>query len=284
MQGTLIAEFREHVSTHKQPATFIDDELTPYADAFQEITDQSFQSYQNASQINRQLRHLSRIDNFDWQPPVIEAIARRRADPEFILRFLIDLERLAYGMFIMRSSVSDRLRRYGQLLSAMQSGDNLFEESSPLQLTADDKREVRTRLRGDIYTVQRIRMPLLLRLDELLSSGNAVYTTPVMSVEHVLPQNPPSSSQWLQDFPDEEVRAKWVHKLANLVLLTTRKNAQASNYDFADKKQKYFSSKAGVVNFALTSQVLSEGIWTEATLQKRQNDLTERIETLWRLK
>ena len=44
------------------------------------------------------------------------------------------------------------------------------------------------------------------------------------------------------------------------------------------------SSKAGVVNFALTSQVLSEGMWTEATLQKRQNDLTGRIETLWRLK
>jgi hypothetical protein len=57
---------------------------------------------------------LSRLDNFDWQPPAIEVIARRRADPDFILRLLADLERLAYGLFLMRSDPSDRIRRYGK--------------------------------------------------------------------------------------------------------------------------------------------------------------------------
>lgn len=284
MQGTLIAEFREHVPTHKEPARFIDDELTPYADAFEEITDQNFQSFKHADQINRQLTHLSRLDNFDWQPPAIEAIARHRGDPDFLLKFLTDLERLAYAMFLMRSGASDRIRRYGKLLSAIQAGEDLFEPTSPLQLDNDEKREVRSALRSDIYTVTRVRLPLLLRLDEMLSSGSAVYTTPVMSVEHVLPQNPPAGSQWMQNFPDEDLRRNWVHKLANLVLLTRRKNSQASNYDFDEKKAKYFSSKAGVANFALTSQVLSEVTWTEDTLKRRQSDLTDRIETLWRLK
>ena len=31
------------------------------------------------------------------------------------------------------------------------------------------------------------------------------------------------------------------------MLLTRRKNAQASNLDFDEKKQKYFSTKAGVL-------------------------------------
>ncbi|MDK4739397.1 DUF262 domain-containing HNH endonuclease family protein [Rhizobium sp. CNPSo 3464] len=283
MQGTLIAEFREFVPTRKAPANFIDSELSPYANAYEEITDRSFSSFKNADAINRQLTHLSRLDNFDWQPPAIEVIARYRDDPDFILQFLSDLERLAYGMFLMRRDPSERIRRYGKLLASIQAKDDLFAEGSALQLDDNEKLEVRKSLGGDIYTVTRIRLPLLLRLDELLSGGSAVYNTPVVSVEHVLPQNPPAASQWSIDFPTEADRQKWVHKLANLVLLTRRKNSQASNYEFADKKSKYFSTKAGVANFALTSKVLAETTWNIDTMQKRQAELIGAIEKLWRL-
>jgi hypothetical protein len=283
MQGTLIAEFREFVPTRKDPAKFIESELSPYADAYEEITDQAFESYKHADEINRQLAHLARLDNFDWQPPAIEVIARRRADPDFVLRFLADLERLAYGMFLMRSDPSERIRRYGKLLSSIQAGDDLFAPTSALQLDDSERMAVRKSLDGDIYTVTRIRLPLLLRLDELLSGGSAVYNSPIVSVEHVLPQNPSTGSQWLVDFPSEADRAYWVHKLANLVLLTRRKNSQASNLDFAEKKKRYFSTKAGVANFALTSKVLSENAWTLDALKRRQVELIDAIEKLWRL-
>jgi hypothetical protein len=283
MKGTLIAEFREFVPTRKDPAKFIESELSPYADAYREITDQAFQSYKYADEINRQLAHLARLDNFDWQPPAIEVIARRRTDPDFILRFLSDLERLAYGLFLMRRDSSDRIRRYGKLLGSIQAGDDLFADSSPLQLDDVEKKAVRACLDSDIYTVTRIRLPLLLRLDELLSGGSAVYNTPIISVEHVLPQNPSAGSKWLADFPAESDREQWVHKLANLVLLTHRKNSQAGNLDFPDKKAKYFSSGAGVANFALTSQVLAENTWTAEVLKRRQSNLIGEIEKLWRL-
>jgi Protein of unknown function DUF262/Protein of unknown function (DUF1524) len=283
MQGTLIAEFREFVPTRKNPAKFIDTELSPYADAYEEITDQAFESFMHADEINRQLAHLSRLDNFDWQPPAIEVIARRRSEPDFVLRFLSDLERLAYGLFLMRSDPSERIRRYGKLLGSIQAGDDLFAKDSPLQLDEGEKKAVRQSLEGDIYTVTRIRMPLLLRLDELLSGGSAVYNSPIVSVEHVLPQNPATGSQWLVDFPTEADREHWVHKLANLVLLTRRKNSQASNFEFHEKKSKYFSTKAGVSNFALTSKVLSESAWTLETLKSRQVELLSAVEKLWRL-
>ena len=283
MQGTLIAEFREFVPTRTDPAKFIDTELSPYAVAYEEINDRTFESFKHADEINRQLTHLSRLDNFDWQPPAIEVIARRRDEPDFILRFLSDLERLAYGLFLMRSDPSDRIRRYGKLLGEIQSGDDLFADGSQLQLSDAEKKIVRKSLDGDIYTVTRIRLPLLLRLDELLSGGSAVYNSPIVSVEHVLPQNPSVGSQWLSDFPNESDRDEWVHRLANLVLLTRRKNSQASNYDFVEKKSKYFTSKAGISNFALTSKVLSEGAWTLEVLKARQKELIEAIEALWRL-
>lgn len=283
MQGTLITEFREFVPTRKTPAIFIDNELSPYTDAYEEITDRAFSSYKNADEINRQLTHLSRLDNFDWQPPAIEVIARRRDDPDFILRFLSDLERLAYAMFLMRNDPSDRIRRYGKLLTSIQAGDDLFADQSALQLEENEKAEVRKALSGDIYTITRIRLPLLLRLDELLSGGSAVYNSPVISVEHVLPQNPAAGSQWLLEFPDLDERAKWVHKLANLVLLTRRKNSQAGNLNFPDKKQKYFSTNAGVSNFALTSKVLAQAEWTPAVLENRQAELIGAVAKLWRL-
>lgn len=283
MQGTLIAEFREFVPTRKDPAKFIENELSPYADAYEEITDRAFESYKHAGEINRQLTHLSRLDNFDWQPPAIEVIAKRRDDPDFILRFLSDLERLAYGLFMMRSDPSDRIRRYGKLLSAIQTGDDLFGDASPLQLDDAEKKAVRRSLDGDIYTVTRIRLPLLLRLDELLSGGSAVYSSPIMTVEHVLPQNPKAGSRWLTDFPTESDRDLWVHKLANLVILTRRKNSQAGNLDFQEKKSKYFSLKNGVSNFALTSKVIAESEWNIDTLKRRQNELIGAIEKLWRL-
>ena len=283
MRETLIAEFREFVPTRKDPAMFIDKELSPYAEAYEEITDRNFASFRHADEINRELTHLSRLDNFDWQPPAIEVIARRRGDPDFVLRFLVDLERLAYGLFLMRSDPTDRIARYGKLLSAIESDDDLFAMDSPLQLDDAEKKSVLGFLDGDIYPVTRVRLPLLLRLDELVSGGSAVYNNPIISVEHVLPQNPSAGSQWLANFPTESDREQWVHKLANLVLLTHRKNSQASNLDFQEKKSKYFSTKAGVSNFALTSKVLSEPVWTLATLQRRQSDLIGEIAKLWRL-
>lgn len=283
MQGTLISEFREFVPTRENSAKFIDDELSPYADAYEEITDKAFESFKHADAINRHLVHLSRLDNFDWQPAAIEVVARRRNDPDFLLRFLSDLERLAYGLFLTRADPSERIRRYGKLLAAIQLGEDMFLDKSPLQLEDAEKKGVRQTLAGDIYTVTRIRLPLLLRLDELLSGGSAVYNSPIMSVEHVLPQNPAPGSLWLTDFPNEIDREKWVHKLANLVLLTRRKNSQAGNLDFSAKKSRYFSTKAGVSNFALTSKVLSETAWTLQTLERRQSELIEAIEGLWRL-
>jgi Protein of unknown function DUF262/Protein of unknown function (DUF1524) len=283
MQGTLIVEFREFVPTRKDPAKFIHDELSPYADAYEEITDQSFESFAHADAINRYLIHLSRLDNIDWQPPAIEVIARRRSDPDFILRFVSDLERLAYGLFLTRADPSERIRRYGRLLGSIQSGEDLFSDKSPLQLEDSEKKAVRQTLDGDIYTVTRIRLPLLLRLDELLSGGSAIYNSSIISVEHVLPQNPPAGSRWLTGFPNEADREKWVHKLGNLVLLTRRKNSQAGNLDFSEKKMKYFSTKAGVANFALTSKVLAETVWTPETLKRRQSELIGAIEELWRL-
>jgi hypothetical protein len=284
MRGNLISEFREYVPQARNNArAFITDELTPFATAYREITDKDFTSSKNAEAVNGRLTQLSRLDNFDWQPPAIYAVAKFRGDPDFLLKFFDALDRLAYGLFLTRGDPNDRATRYGKVLSALQDGSDLFAPSSPLQLTAEECKAIQKFLAGDVYQWTRIRLPILLRVDELLSAGGAKYDHKITTVEHVLPQNPTAASQWMKDFPAAETRLAWVHKLGNLVLLTQKKNSQASNLDFAEKKSKYFTSRKGVSAYALTSQVLAERVWTEATLKQRQTDILALLREHWRL-
>lgn len=236
MRANLVSEFREFVPALANSREFINEKLEPYADAYKEILDRRFESHTLTDEINRILTHLSRLDNFDWQPPAIHLIATHRQNPTEVLRFLTDLERLAYALFLARETPTDRIARYGKVLEAMEAGADLFANGSPLQLSNDEKDNARNVLSGEIYSITRILQPVLLRLDEAIGAGGATYDHSIITVEHVLPQNPKAGSRWLVDFPDEQVRISWVHRLANLVLLTRRKNTQASNFDFDEKK------------------------------------------------
>ena len=108
------------------------------------------------------------------------------------------------------------------------------------------------------------------------------YEHRLITVEHVLPQNPAPGSQWLNDFTTNE-RNEWTHRLANLVLLNQAKNSEAQNFDFDKKKSKYFTGKRGVATFALTSQVLNEPEWTPTAMQDRQKTLLSALREEWNL-
>ena len=80
----------------------------------------------------------------------------------------------------------------------------------------------------------------------------------------------------------EDDRTYWTNRLANLVLLSHRKNSKAQNYDFDKKKKEYFE-KGGMPTFPLTLQVLSENEWTPEILKRRQRRLLNFLKKEWRL-
>src|SRR5262249_33739770 len=150
-------------------------------------------------------------------------------------------------------------------------------DQSGLQLQEGERLRFLDELDGPIYEKTRVRLPLMLRLDAALSAGGATYDHGVVSVEHVLPQNPQSDGPWASLFDDEAERLSWTHRIANLVLLTRAKNNQAGNWDFDRKKSGYFSTKAGMSSFRLTSMVLTEKVWDRATLARRQGQLLKKL-------
>jgi len=279
---SLTQDFRSSITNTIQPRAFIDTVLTPLSSAYETVVNADYEAASMADKVNAYLTHLNRLDNTDWIPPAISYVSRHGKDSGRLLTFIRDLERLAYAMFIFRSNVNDRINRYAEVLRAIEGGADLAADSSPLQLTNDEKGLVLSTLDGPIYPLLRVRMPLLLRLDDLLADGGAVYDHRIISIEHVLPQTPAAGSVWLDWFPTEESREHWVHRLANLVLLTHQKNSQAQNYDFDRKKNEYFQRR-NVSTFALTSQVLGMSTWTPEILEARQRQLIDRLSAEWRL-
>ncbi len=282
LRSTILKEIREHVNPGAQPEKFIDGQLVPYADALETVKDADYRSAEGAEKVNTYLRWLNRIDNFDWIPPAIVALTKHQSDAEWLGRFFQQLERLAAGMMVMRAGINDRLERYGKVLEALEGGDDVALETR-MSLTEKEKRKIRERLDGNLYELTKVRAYVLLRLDTALSGGGAVYNYPIITIEHVLPQTPQKASQWMVWFPEESQREAWTHRIANLVLLSRKKNSEAQNYDFATKKEKYFKSDKGVSPFVLTTQVLGENEWTPALLETRQGGLVAKLVELWGL-
>ncbi|WP_208356013.1 DUF262 domain-containing protein [Helicobacter pylori] len=107
-----------------------------------------------------------------------------------------------------------------------------------------------------------------------------------LHVEHILPQKPDLSSQWMKDFSEEE-RGLYTHSLANLTLLGGTKNAQASNLDFKDKKEIYMGHavKLGkdkvMTCYKMTIDIAHKYTeWTPKSLEKRKEELIQIIESV----
>ncbi|MHC8510143.1 MAG: DUF262 domain-containing protein [Rhodospirillales bacterium] len=285
VQKTLNQEFKTHVLEKIKGQEFIDDVLTPYAEAYQVVSKAAYESADSPEKVNAHLDHLRRLDNFDWLPPAILYFDKFRGQEETLLRFVRDLERLAYFLFVTRANINERINRYASVLYAVEAGKDLHEGDFAglnLQLLPQEKQDFLAALDGPIYLQKRVRLPLLLRLDSMFADRGATYEHKVVSIEHVLPQNPGENSEWLKLFPDSEIREEWMHKLANLVLLSRQKNSQAGNFDFACKKEEYFQKK-NTAPFALTSKVLEKSEWTPAVLAERQKELIGKLKDEWRL-
>lgn len=280
----LLREFPEQVLNdyleNGKAAEFVDCLLMPYATAFEQ-TVRSGAGEGNGS-VNRWLRRLSMIDNKDWRPIALWALVTHGQKPEFVTELLRRLERLAASFLLRQEYTTPRIARYLEVLRELKAGRGL--DSPSLTLTPAEVLDTRAALEGDVYLMQSKRARyVLLRLDELLArEPGATYRHEIISIEHVLPQNPGAESNWLADFTEED-RQNWTHKLGNLVLLNRRKNSYAQNYDFDVKKSRYFAGENGSAVFALTTQVLSEQQWTPEVLEERQTRLVGLLSREWEL-
>lgn len=282
----LLEEFSECVMKVTKPKALIDDYLIPYTTAYFQLKNCAFSSTQNADEINNLLYWLNKTNNYDWMPPAIKFLAEHANDSAYVLWFIGKLERLASYLLVTAQDVNHRMDRYKWILVEMDSRPN-HSLTNPLinaELTEWEKEQFVEALDGEIYTMTPQRRNYIIqRLDSFVSDGAASYNAKMFTIEHVLPQHPADSSDWMKLWPNVQEQKYWLNRIANLVPLTRNHNSAAQNYDFSTKKDKYFSSKNGTSSYTLTTQVLGVSAWTPDVVRKRQEELVKVFSDRWAL-
>jgi len=109
------------------------------------------------------------------------------------------------------------------------------------------------------------------------SKLNFIPLVPQLQIEHILPQTSDNECADWQNLFSADEREKHTNSLGNLTLLSQRKNVQASNYSFADKKVDYARTDGVATSFEITRQLLAYDEWTMARLQERKEALTKKV-------
>ncbi len=259
--------------------TFIDDYLIPFSDIYIRLVDYQ-KHYKNEEDIIKLLGLLDRIDNSDWVPAAIYYI---HVNKNLKLKdFLHKLETFAATSMMLKKYYNWRVSKYSQILKEIEEKADVLSDSSSLNIAEKDVKDLIELLNGDVYLELKnsARRYLLLRLDSIMTEGEPIYNYSIITVEHVLPQNPSHDSDWLKVFKNYE---KYVHKLGNLVLLTRRKNSKAQNFDFKKKIESYFQPNKSLTTFAITTSIFKEKEWTPEVIIRRQEQLLELLFTEWNI-
>ena len=267
---------------HNTATDFIDNTLDPYALAYLVIKNAEYSSTDGAESVNSLLRWLNRIDNTDWVPVAMYFYIHHTEETGVLSAFFRKLERLAAYMRATSWDIYQRTQRYSKILSELED-NSCANFGSEIELTDLEKEKFIAQLGSDVYTMtSNKRNYLILRLDSFVSDKSAIYDTRIFTIEHVLPQTVNEGSEWARFWTEEE-HMEWLHKIGNLVPLAKRKNSAAQNYDFDEKKVKYFTGKSGTSAYALTTQVLQYKEWTPQVVKDRQDYILSVFRKNWDL-
>ena len=215
-----------------------------------------------------------------WLPPLLHF--REAYGDDRLLEFLKKLENKFCGDWIARETPTFRIEAMNEVIKLI---DQLREEGGQKNQQIDrllaspafdfNKAEFFKQLDTAAIYGRRFARYILMKLD-MIYGGPSIRLQPPkeISVEHVLPQTPADTSQWVKDFSVEE-RAAWTDRLGNLVLISCRKNTAQGRLDYAAKKARYFEKN--IETFPNSLRVLQNASWTPATLAENHRQVLDRL-------
>lgn len=127
---------------------------------------------------------------------------------------------------------------------------------------------------ADVYDLKWVKPTLLLleyfsKDDEIgfIEMDNKLHT------EHILPRTP--NDDWKKIFSDEE-RDSWTNAIANLTLLRFKKNIQAQNKSYEEKRKIYLNDDVST-SFTITQDIFKHKKWNVEALEMRENEIKTKI-------
>lgn len=243
--------------------------IKDYYVQYQAVFDKDHFEETNSYEIYNYLSLMTRgLESDYWKAPVLSYF--RKFKYEGFLEFLKKLDNKLSVDWIIGINSTTRIDNMNDILTCIEK-EAKSEDVLGSSVFGVNKNDFATILDGSVYGRKYARY-LLLKVDMLSSSVDCKYIYPAMiTIEHILPQNPYDNSQWKKDFNDEQ-RELWTDKIGNLTLLSRRKNTSQGNLDYDKKVEKYF--KKNIETFPSIIKLFQENKeWKMANLQKRHADV-----------
>jgi hypothetical protein len=173
-----------------------------------------------------------------WVAPVLRYYDKYKNDQ--IVDFIRILDNKISSDWIIGESPTTRIENVNIIIK------HLDNSSNPAAALSSDIYKVNSidllRVIASSIYGRRYARYLLLKLDLAFHGHTTKFLPPeTISIEHILPQTPTATSQWVKHYNQRE-RDIWTDRLGNLILLSRRKNTAQSNLDYLDKKTKYFKT------------------------------------------
>jgi uncharacterized protein with ParB-like and HNH nuclease domain len=237
----------------------------------------------------------------DWIPPLLLFYYKFK-DDKYLLQFILQLEKKVIIEWVSGFSYTERITSLNKILKLIEisdspqkviqellsyKGDELPGRTARM-LDFENKTNIQSILLDKLNDIQfysiyggKLAKYILLRLDmQYWELENFTGYPGTITVEHILPQNPSKDSEWLRIFTEEE-RVQWTNRLGNLVLLSGRKNSQAQNYKFKDKKDIYFKGKSTPFRITQLLNKNEKNQWNLGELTNRHQLLIDDTKNLF---
>lgn len=234
------------------------------------------------AEIRRRLVYLHRLNGSEWMPAAMVACRWHANDPAKLARELAEIERFAHVLRLLCLGSGKRIRRFADVVEALQAGRSLSSSDGPCRLNRDDRKTISFNLRDLHGRNQQICKLVLLRLNDELGGSLHEVEPSELSIEHVLPQRTGPGSPWRQVFPEAQEREDCIQSLGNLLLVTQRQNDRARNQEFERKREIYREARGSALE-PLTADILGASQWRPAEVRAREAKLLGLVDTIWRI-
>lgn len=140
----------------------------------------------------------------------------------------------------------------------------------------NDEKFIATFLTRDIFNMNRCRY-ILGRLENW--DNKSVVLTENLTIEHIIPQNPNLSSDWIAALGSNwsEVQKRYLHTIGNLTL--TAYNSEMSDSSFIDKLDMAGGFRESALR--LNKYVVIQSTWGEKQINERAKKLGEVAKKVW---
>lgn len=275
----VVSAVRSVVREEGGAAPFIRNALLPLAETFSAIRTNDSSVPQLTSRMRWYLHYLNRLADGDWAPAAMLALRERSSDTARSERLLGEIDRLAHLLRLLCLGTGRRHKRFADVVAAMRRGEDLDAQHAVFSMTRDEVRNIAFHLKDLHKRNQKMCKLLLLRLNDEMSGSASNIDPNVFTIEHVLPQRPPASSEWRKLFPSSDVRAQCTESLGNLVLITQSQNDKARNALFSEKKKIFMQGPV----LPVTRDVLQSEVWHKFDIDAREEHLFGIIRRIWRV-